>query len=169
MRVLTVLHLAPVRHLPDASPGTFLINCTISIAVTENPVQAPFAIGFMVMAIVFSFGYCSGAHFNPAVTLGVVLIGGMPRRKALTYVGVQFAGAILGAFYAVMVHGQTGSKLAAPLPSDESAVGMMRAIAAEVFFTFAVVTVVLQVRLSRPFCNPFSSLVLSAITDNLSC
>lgn len=137
--------------------------------MTENPVQAPFAIGFMVMAIVFSFGYCSGAHFNPAVTLGVVLIGGMPRRKALTYVGVQFAGAILGAFYAVMVHGQTGSKLAAPLPSDESAVGMMRAIAAEVFFTFAVVTVVLQVRMSRHFCNPFSSLVLSAITDNLSC
>jgi hypothetical protein len=34
---------------PDASPGTFLNNCTISIAVTENPVQAPFAIGFMVI------------------------------------------------------------------------------------------------------------------------
>lgn len=103
------------------------------------------------MAIVFAFGYFSGGHFNPAVSLGVLLIGGMPKKKAATYAIVQFSGGFLGAlyakksFYAVMVHGELDDDLIAPMPSDQSAFGILRAIAAEVLVTFFLVTVVLQV------------------------
>jgi hypothetical protein len=76
-----------------------------------------------------------------------------------TYALVQFAGGILGAFYAVLVHGEVGSSLIAPMPTDMSPVGVLRAIAAEVLVTFFLVTVVLQVppslphTLSRPLSN----------------
>ncbi len=97
------------------------------------------------MAIVFAFGYFSGGHFNPAVSLGVLLIGGMPIKKAATYAAVQFAGGFLGALYAVMVHGELDDDLKAPIPSNQSTFGILRAIAAEVIVTFFLVTVVLQV------------------------
>jgi len=97
------------------------------------------------MAIVFAFGYFSGGHFNPAVSLGVLLIGGMPVKKAATYAAVQFVGGFFGALYAVMVHGELDDDLKAPIPSDESTFGILRAIAAEVIVTFFLVTVVLQV------------------------
>ena len=113
--------------------------------MTTNPGQAPFAIGFSLMAIVFAFGYFSGGHFNPAVSLGVLLIGGMPKKKAATYAIVQFSGGFLGALYAVMVHGEVDDDLIAPEPSDRSSIGILRAIAAEVLITFFLVTVVLQV------------------------
>jgi glycerol uptake facilitator-like aquaporin len=131
--------------LHDAFTGTFLFVCIIGCAVVTNPGQAPFAIGFALMAIVFAFGYFSGGHFNPAVTLGVLLIGGMSRKKAGTYAAVQFLAGILGSFYAVLVHGQLGAGFVAPMPSNKSTFGVLRAIAAEVLVTFFLVTVVLQV------------------------
>ena len=129
----------------DASAGTFLFVCIIGSVVVINPGQAPFAIGFSLMAIVFAFGYFSGGHFNPAVTLGVLLIGGMSRKKAVTYAAVQFLAGVFGSFYSVLVHGELGKGLVAPIPSDRSTFGVLRAIAAEVLVTFFLVTVVLQV------------------------
>jgi glycerol uptake facilitator-like aquaporin len=125
--------------------GTFLFVSIIGCVLTTNAEYAPFAIGFALMAIVFAFGYFSGGHFNPAVTVGVCLIGGMPKQKAVTYALVQFAGGILGSFYAVLVHGHSSDSLIAPIPSDLSTIGVLRAIAAEVIVTFFLVTVVLQV------------------------
>jgi len=113
--------------------------------VVTNPGQAPFAIGFSLMAIVFAFGYFSGGHFNPAVTFGVWLIGGMERKKAITYAAVQFLGGVLGSFYAVMVHGELDNGFIAPIPRERTTFGILRAIAAEVLITFFLVTVVLQV------------------------
>lgn len=46
------------------------------------------------------FGPVSGAHFNPAVTLVMMLRGALPRSHALAYVPVQLAAAVLGAFLA---------------------------------------------------------------------
>jgi len=135
--------------------GTFLFVCIISCTVVTNPEQAPFAIGFSLMAIVFAFGYFSGGHFNPAVSLGVMMIGGMSQKKALTYAAVQFLAGFLGALYAVMMHGQLDNDFIAPIPSDESAYGILRAIAAEVLITFFLVTVVLQVACSRQKDNQF--------------
>jgi glycerol uptake facilitator-like aquaporin len=79
----------------------------------------------------------------------------MPAKKALTYSVVQFLGGILGAAYSVLVHGKTGDGLAAPIPSDLSTFGVLRAIAAEVLVTFCLVTVVLQVACSRQKDNQF--------------
>jgi MIP family channel proteins len=47
---------------------------------------------FFVLALLFL--PVSGAHFNPAVTLGLVLSGRLPRRKLIPYAVAQLAGAL---------------------------------------------------------------------------
>ena len=48
--------------------GTFLFTLTIPLAGINDNETAPIAIGFMYMALVFSFAYLSGAHMNPAIS-----------------------------------------------------------------------------------------------------
>ncbi len=49
--------------------------------------------GLVVMAMIYTFGDISGAHLNPAVTLGFVAAGRMPFSEAPAYIGAQLAGA----------------------------------------------------------------------------
>jgi aquaporin Z len=61
------------------------------------------SIGFTVMAMVFAVGAISGAHFNPAVTLGLVAAGRFPSGEAPGYIIAQCIGGIAAAvvFYLV--------------------------------------------------------------------
>ena len=45
----------------------------------------------------YAIGPVSGCHINPAVTLGVVMAGRMPKAQAGGYILAQIAGAILAA------------------------------------------------------------------------
>jgi aquaporin Z len=51
--------------------------------------------GIMVMGIIFFMGTISGAHLNPAVTLGFAVRGNFPWRRVPGYIVAQLAGAIL--------------------------------------------------------------------------
>jgi len=55
------------------------------------------AFGLTVLTGAYAFGHVSGAHFNPAVTLGLALARRFPIRDVLAYWIVQVAGAITGA------------------------------------------------------------------------
>src|SRR3984957_9134789 len=57
-----------------------------------------FAHGLTVMAFTFAYGTVSGGHFNPSVTVAVLVAGAMRVDEAAGYVVSQFAGGILGAF-----------------------------------------------------------------------
>ncbi|WP_100489339.1 MIP/aquaporin family protein [Sporolactobacillus pectinivorans] len=52
---------------------------------------------FAVAIPVWIFGSVSGAHFNPAVTLGLACIGKFPWSSAAAYMTAQFIGAFLAA------------------------------------------------------------------------
>ncbi|GAA1763064.1 hypothetical protein GCM10009795_007060 [Nocardioides hankookensis] len=53
--------------------------------------------GVVVMVMAYAFGRVSGAHFNPAVSVGAAMGGRMPWRQVGLYVVAQLVGAILGA------------------------------------------------------------------------
>lgn len=55
------------------------------------------AFGLVLLALAYTLGPVSGAHVNPAVTLGFVLSGRMPLTEAIGYWVSQFVGGILGA------------------------------------------------------------------------
>ena len=86
--------------------GTFvlvLVACGVA-AVTGCSAEAnaayiltALAFGGVIVAMAYSIGNVSGCHINPAVSLGVLINGGMTVKDFVGYVIAQFLGAIAGA------------------------------------------------------------------------
>ena len=55
------------------------------------------AFGLVIVAMAYSIGNTSGCHINPAVSLGVLLSGGMSVKEFVGYVISQIIGALVGA------------------------------------------------------------------------
>src|ERR1700746_1992800 len=79
--------------------GTFFLVLTIGCTVIGNGAGAlaPLAIGSALMVMVFAGGHISGAHYNPAVTLGVWLRGKCETKDVTGYIIFQIVGAMLAA------------------------------------------------------------------------
>src|SRR5271156_6105157 len=56
--------------------------------------------GAILTVLILTFGPISGAHFNPAVSMGMALRGELPAKATAIYVGAQVMGAILGVWAA---------------------------------------------------------------------
>jgi aquaporin Z len=57
----------------------------------------PFAFGFGLLAAIFAFGHLSGAHFNPAVTIAMVIDRRTTPVEGVGYIVAQIIGAIAAA------------------------------------------------------------------------
>ncbi|KAB2347051.1 porin [Actinomadura rudentiformis] len=124
--------------------GTFFLVFTIGCTVLAKAPLAPLAIGAVLMVMVYAGGHVSGAHFNPAVTLAVMLRGRIGLRDAAVYWVVQVVAAVLAALAAEYV--VDPAQVAALSPSGRD---IMVVILAEVLFTFALAYVVLNVATSK--------------------
>lgn len=96
--------------------------------------------GLIVMAMIYSVGNISGAHLNPAVTLGFYFAGRINFQKALGYIPAQFCGAIAGALLLKLIF-PAHPTLGATLPT----VNYMAAFAIEVVLSFFLMFVILNV------------------------
>ena len=125
--------------------GTFGLVFTVGCAVMSGSSLAPLAIGAVLMVLVYAGGHISGGHYNPAVTLGVLLRGKMPSSDVLPYWAAQLVAAFFAAWLArfVVNPGAVG------LLNLNSAHKIVAALLAEFIFTFALVYVVLNVTTSR--------------------
>jgi aquaporin Z len=123
--------------------GTFFLVLTVGLTVLQGSPFAPLAIGSALMIMVYMGGHISGGHYNPAVSLGVMLRGKLSATDFAGYVVVQLAGAILATLAVRLILGSTFA--AAPTPG----VAVLPALLVEVLFTFALVLVVLQTATSE--------------------
>ena len=113
--------------------GTFFLVLTIGL--TEDP----FAIGTMLMVMVYMGGHISGAHYNPAVSIAMIIRGLLSVKEAVKYIFSQLAAAFLAAIFVQWVGG-SAMQIA---PNDSASV--MQILAVESIFTFALVLVILNV------------------------
>jgi aquaporin Z len=131
------------RKLLTELIGTFFLVLTIGLTVTAGLPLAPLAIGSALMVMVYMGGAVSGAHYNPAVTLAVLLRREIGIVEAAEYMGAQIIGAAAAAFTVYAIVGQTFM----PAPAATASVGT--ALLVEALFTFALALVVLNVATAR--------------------
>jgi aquaporin Z len=71
------------------------------------------AFGISIVAAAYGIGQISGAHLNPAVSLGAFLSGRMSAASLVTYVIAQLVGAVIGAAVLYLIaSGKTGYDIA---------------------------------------------------------
>jgi aquaporin Z len=123
--------------------GTFFLVFTIGLTVTAGAPMAPLAIGSSLMIMVYMGGHVSGGHYNPAVSLALLLRGKLTSVGEFAgYVVSQLAGAVVAALATYLIVGQT-LKVA---PADSAST--LAALLVEILFTFALALVVLNVAAS---------------------
>ncbi|CAB3758076.1 aquaporin Z [Paraburkholderia humisilvae] len=76
--------------------------------------EVPFAFGLALATAMAALGHMSGAHFNPAVTVGFATAQRFPVRDLLPYIAAQLVGALVGAaLLAYVASGRPGFDLSA--------------------------------------------------------
>ena len=128
-----------MRRYAQELIGTFFLVLTIGCTgIAAGPgVDAPLAIGAILMVMVYAGGHVSGAHYNPAVTLGVFIRGKCPTADVVPYMAAQVFGAVAAASLVMFFK---AGQAHAPFVAQSTAT----ALAGEFFFTFALVYVVLN-------------------------
>jgi aquaporin Z len=118
--------------------GTFFLVLTIGLTVLVGTPMAPLAIGASLMVMVYMGGHVSGGHYNPAVTLAVLLRGKLQKGDVLPYMVAQVVGALAAAVVVYVVVGRTF----APAPAQGAST--LGALLIEVLYTTALCLVVLH-------------------------
>ena len=80
--------------------GTFILvffGCGAAVMSGGDYVGTALAFGLALLVGIYAFGRISGAHYNPAVSLGAALSGRVAWAQLPVYIGGQLLGAILGA------------------------------------------------------------------------
>ncbi len=80
--------------------GSGIMAQRLSDDVGLQLLQNAFATSGILAAIILAFGWISGAHFNPAVTLLARALDELDSTTAVAYLGAQLGGAISGALVA---------------------------------------------------------------------
>jgi aquaporin Z len=61
------------------------------------------AFGLTVITMAYSIGHISGAHLNPAVTIGLWIGGRFPKKEVIPYIIVQVLGSLLASFFLYII------------------------------------------------------------------
>src|SRR5690606_1000029 len=122
--------------------GTMALVFVTLMALGVSGMATPsiLAYGFIVAALVASLGHVSGGHFNPAITLAMLLARKIDPLGAAVYWVGQFAGAAVGALVVMLAVDEEG--VAAGTPAiNENLVNVGGAITLEAVATFILVLV----------------------------
>jgi aquaporin Z len=130
--------------------GTFLF-LTIGYASVAGFIQTtppttgllvvPFSFGFGLLAAIFAFGHMSGGHFNPAVTVAMVLDKRTTAVEGVGYIIAQVIGAIGAAAVVYVTVSQAAVKAGVTKPG--TGISDVSALILETVFTAIFLVVIL--------------------------
>jgi MIP family channel proteins len=140
------------RALAAETIGTFMLVFAGAGAVMVDAkthalghVGVALTFGLVIMAGIYAVGHISGAHFNPAVTLGFVLTRHFPASRAAGYWAAQLVGAIVAA---AVLRGSLGNiaHVGATLPSGSEAQSFLWELVLTAFLMFVIMAVATDTR-----------------------
>ena len=137
---------ADVKYAVEAI-GTFCLVFTVGAAVRSASPLAPLGIGAVLMVMVYAGGHLSGGHYNPAVTLAVLVRRRISLRDAAAYWMAQIVAGLLAAVAVreIVDPARAGTTAMLTLTGHT----LSAAFVAEFLFTFALGYVVLNVATSK--------------------
>lgn len=170
-----------------AGTGAVVIDHVTGGAVTHVGVAMTF--GLVVMAMIYALGDVSGAHFNPAVTLGFWLSRRLDARAVLPYLLSQLAGATAASLLLRGTFGNVAS-LGATIPAGPAAQSLLLEAVLTALLMFVILcvstgpketgvmagiaiggVVALEAAFAGPICgasmNPARSIAPALISGNL--
>jgi aquaporin Z len=161
------------RKLTAEAFGTFMLVSSIlgaALFATAAPAVGfgvAVSIGLTVMALAFALGPVSGAHFNPAVTLGLVAAGRFETSSVVGYIIAQCLGGIVAAAVFVFL---IGTGMATDLARVSNGWGTLSAANAgivPVFITEVVMTAFFLVVITAVTARP-ATIVFAPIAIGLA-
>jgi aquaporin NIP len=121
-----------------AGTGAIVIHETTG-SITHPGIALTF--GLVVLALIYALGDISGAHFNPAVTLGFVAANRFPLRKAPSYILAQLLGAFLASGLIALLFPEN-QNLGSTIPREGY---LVRALLLEIILSWFLMFVILNV------------------------
>jgi aquaporin Z len=119
--------------------GTFFLILTVGLSVGFGSNFAPIAIGASLMVMIYAGGHISGAHYNPAVTVAVLIRKRISPGDAVYYFIAQLLAAVAAAFLVKYMMQELLAIKEAPKIEE-----VIKALIAEILGTFALAYVVLN-------------------------
>lgn len=108
-----------------------------------------FAHGLVIMCMVYAVGHISGAHINPAVTIGMWVTKNISSKEGFAYIIAQLLGAVLGALALKTVFVDVSSSLNLGTPALASGLTLFNGILVEAIITFFLVFVIFAVAVDK--------------------
>ena len=139
-----------------------LVGC--DAAAGGGYILTALAFGLTIVAMAYSIGNISGCHINPAVSLGVLLSGGMTVSEFVGYVAAQLVGAFCGSAVLAAIFGlgkvtdMTGGFGANGLAGVNG--NALAGLVVEIVLTFIFVIAILGVTSKRAGHGSFGGLVI---------
>lgn len=159
---------ATLRNYVAEFLGTLFLVCTIKAG------GQPW---WILMVLVYTYGYISGGLFNPSVTLSIVFGGGTKSFPSDNYANIAIyifvqliAGVIGGGFGCWMTIPETGNQnhtCAATYPQEDENFSKFGIFCGEFFFTFLLCTAVLHTGIDQPG-NQFYGLAIGWVVFSAS-
>ena len=134
-------------------PGAAMVDAATEGTIGHSGVALAFA--FVVLAMIYAIGHISGAHINPAVTVGFWAAGRFPGREVGGYVLGQCAGA---AAASLVLRGILGP--AATFGATVPAIPLPGAFLIEWLLSFALMFVIMAVATDERVSGGFAGLAV---------
>ncbi len=155
------------RRLFSEVLGTFLLVLVaagggVVNAVSHGAISRAAAVtapGLMVLAIILFMGAVSGAHLNPAVTIGFAARGDFPWKRVPGYIVAQLVGAALASLLLAWLFGKVGM-LGATEPGP--GISDWQALVIEFVLTAGLVSVILGTSSGAQNLGPISAFGVGA-------
>ena len=123
-----------------------------------------FAFAMPLIAAIYAFARISGAHFNPAVTIGLWSIKKFPTKDVIPYIVSQIIGSLLATFTIVAILGKQASTigvLGSVAPFGD--VTLLGVFIAEFLGTFLLMYAIMAVAVDKNAQPGFAALIIGLV------